>query len=57
MRQCLARLSLILPDDEDPSVVVNCEKREGHRDYHGDLSGYCWESFKSDRPDSIEVYR
>ena len=50
MSRCLARLSLILPDDDYPEIEATCEKREGHRDYHGTLSGYCWESFKSDRP-------
>lgn len=40
--QCQARLSLILPGEDYPSVVEYCEKSEGHRDYHGSLSGYCW---------------
>lgn len=47
--QCKATLSLILPGEDDPSVRERCEKRAGHRDYHGTLSGHGWETSNSDR--------
>lgn len=52
MNQCGAKLSLILPDSEDgyPEVEEECEKRQGHRDYHGTLSGYGWATTNSDEP-------
>jgi len=46
--RCPARLWLILPGQEDPIDVLQCEKARGHMDHHGTLRGYRWETRDSD---------
>lgn len=35
-------VAVIEPDEDEPSERYRCEKRSGHRDYHGTLSGLSW---------------